>query len=152
VKAFGSQKMSQEVNELRNRTNEWFDYCVGNSELPFKAKTSIIIHLINKQKGNTTCWLLTAHEMDFTKFLRMRQMKLYPGSVPIAPILQKNKLKKQRLSKYLRSKLALIDPKHDVLTCRGCWKVVFEKRPQTTTIDPSYELAIALQNISNKSL
>ena len=61
--------MSQEVIELRNRTNEWFDYCVGNSELPSKAKKWIIIPLINKQKGNTTCWLLTAQEMDFTKFL-----------------------------------------------------------------------------------
>ncbi len=150
VKAFGSEKMSQEVIELRNRTNEWFDYCVGNSELPLKAKKSII-----KQNGNTTCWLLTVEELDFTEFLRIRQMKLFPGSVPIAPTLQpKHKLmiKRQPFNKYIRSKLAFIDPKHNVFTCKGCLKRVSEMKPQTTTIDPSYELAIALQKISNKSL
>ncbi|XP_054169274.1 galactose-3-O-sulfotransferase 4-like [Oppia nitens] len=33
VKAFGSQRMKQEVNELHYRTKQWFNYCVGNDSI-----------------------------------------------------------------------------------------------------------------------
>ena len=106
--------MSQEVIELKNRTNEWYDYCVGDTDLPNNTNKSIIVHLVNKQQDNSTCWLLTAKELDFTMFLRMRQIKIFPGSVYLEPNIthKPNYTSKEELrQQYIKSKLLLFDPK-----------------------------------------
>ena len=187
VKAFGSEKMSREVNELKLRTNEWYDYCVGNQK-PIENQTKsdnqtlkqrdnqtltqrdnqtltltltqtikthkkpMIIRLKNRHSDNTTCWLLTAQEMDFTKFLRMRQMRQYPGSV----FIDTKNLLKQRLrtieelrKRRLKSKFLLINTRYSRLACKHCSTAL--TADTTTTIDPSEQLANALKGFTFKT-
>jgi hypothetical protein len=73
VEAFGREKMSQEVIELKNRTKFWSDYC---SDQSVKSES-----IINKQIGNMTCWFLTTGELALTDFIRVRQIERFPGSV-----------------------------------------------------------------------
>jgi hypothetical protein len=53
VKTFGTDKMNQDIMQIRNRTKEWFDFCVDDTEL--YPKQSVIIRIMNKQVENTNC-------------------------------------------------------------------------------------------------
>ena len=115
VNEFGNEKMQKEVDELRNRTNQWYQFCVQNNSTANKSKSnknsnSTIIYLINKQHNNTTCILLTADELDFTDFLRMRQIKLFPGSV-----FPNNKSNPIDIKKFSKRKLELFHLEPDIL-------------------------------------
>lgn len=174
VNAFGNEKMDREVNELQKRTNQWFDYCVGssqnnqtndtttetttnaitnahtnsNNQAVVNTKKPMIIRLVNKQLENTTCWLLTAQEMDFTKFLRMRQMKDFPGSVfkdNKIYVKERLKISETRRKQILKSKLAMISPKYRPIICKR-----MDCSEPTTTTDSSDRLVNALKHFTFK--
>lgn len=88
--------MQREVAELRQRTKFWYDFCVDetitNSDNKKKSPVVSLVKITNKEKNNDTCSLLTAKELDFTKFLRIRQMKRYPGSMFLSNHLQRYSL------------------------------------------------------------
>lgn len=165
IKAFGSKRMEEEVNELRNRANEWFEYCVGSNQ-PTNNSKSDIIQLLNKQRDNATCWLLTALEMDFTKFLRMRQINVFPGSVFIPSDATKPQFliaRKQRMHEITKSNTFKSDPRLLGLNCKGCVKSDRfgirgdrygirqsdrkgdRKGDLRSTLNPEYELSLALE-------
>lgn len=107
VEKFGRERMKAEIAELRNRTAEWYDYCVDRrydddnadeadiegdnngtiSALANQRDNGInqrVKHLILKRPKDSQCWMLTAKELDFTKYVKLRQLRAYPGSVKIS--------------------------------------------------------------------
>ncbi|XP_054709248.1 galactose-3-O-sulfotransferase 4-like [Uloborus diversus] len=80
VKEFGKEKMELEVQELRKRRNDWFDFCV-QERVEAKNLTSYSIwsnkvsgYVLKSDVNNITCEDLVKPENYFTSEIRQHQL------------------------------------------------------------------------------
>lgn len=72
LEKFGKRRMCEEASKLNFITQKLYNYCVEEHV----SNKSVILQYINKRVDNETCKFLTMKEMDFTKYLRLRQLKV----------------------------------------------------------------------------
>ena len=82
VEEFGTENMGQEVNELKDKNEIWYKFCVNNEQQTKKVQDKNLARVIwhnVKNNENKLCWMSTAREFLITKFIRERQIEKYPG-------------------------------------------------------------------------
>jgi len=77
IASYGQSRMKQDISQLKSRTEMWYNFCVASEN----AAQTNLIRFQNKHSENSTCWMLTAKELQFTRFVRKRQLHHLSNSV-----------------------------------------------------------------------
>ncbi|GFY62066.1 galactosylceramide sulfotransferase [Trichonephila inaurata madagascariensis] len=89
ITEYGREKMSEAVEELKNRTRMWYDLCVQKQDFQNKVINSkryftnrMVMAYVKKKDVNTTCDDLTTQEPIFTEKLVYKQRYMFPRPKP----------------------------------------------------------------------
>lgn len=85
IDAFGRDRMTEEVQQLRERTQRWYDLCVKGEQRPKKPaakskyyiNSKVLLLKTNTDISNNTCKSMTIEELPYTDILRKKQQIKY---------------------------------------------------------------------------
>ena len=89
IEDYGKDKMEEEVEKLRNRTQMWYDLCVQRQDFQSRIVNSkryyvnrMVMAYVKKNQMNDTCDDLTTQEALFTEKLVYKQRFMFPKPKP----------------------------------------------------------------------
>ncbi|XP_054713521.1 galactosylceramide sulfotransferase-like [Uloborus diversus] len=89
IRDYGHDKMSEAVDDLRNRTRMWYNICVQKQEFQSRVINTrryytnrMVMAYVKKSQVNETCDDLTTAEPVFTEKLVYRQRFMFPKPKP----------------------------------------------------------------------